>query len=111
MGRRFSDRVLRRWLATGRPSRVRRRLDADPVVGARLDSLSELSRDQTRAISVVVRPTPGFDERATAGVHRRLQSVELAALVADMVGAGVEVVRLLAAPPQPDQAERDADAD
>ena len=83
---RISDRTLRRWLRTGRPGRVVRRLD-DPDITARLDALTQLTRGEAEALATAVAPPPGMHDRLTERVAGRVDHETMTALV-DLCGLG-----------------------
>lgn len=98
MSRTPSDRTLRRWLATGRPRRVRRLIESRPEVAARLDALSELDGAHSDAIHGMVATPDGFSERVVASVQRRHEEHTAAAALADLLGLGFHVGSVLLEP-------------
>ena len=100
-----SDRTLRRWLSTGRPSRVETLLASDPTVARRLDRLTELDEAEAAALAEVVAPEDDFEDRVLAGVQRRRDGLETASLLTDLLGLGLFVGRAML--PDTDSPDRD----
>ena len=90
---RLSDRILRRWLATGRPSRVGRHVESDPAIAARLDALTALTGAQAGALEDLVTPEPRFEHRTAIGVQQRVAAYEAASTMLDLLGLGFHVGR------------------
>jgi hypothetical protein len=113
MRRRISERSLRRWLATGRPRWVGRRIDTDPLVMARVDSMTALEVDEVEALAALVTPHPDFAQRTAAGVRHRIDGLETLGVIADLVGLGWQTSRALIHDTEPevtfDDAQRDSD--
>ncbi len=97
---RLSDKTLRRWLRTGRPTRVERHLD-DPDVTARLELLTRLDAGEVAALRSLSEPGDGFEERVTAGASRRANN-ETAGLLIDLLGLGWHTTAAIAEPPGSD---------
>lgn len=95
MRRRVSDRVLRRWLETGRPTRISRALAFDAELAARLDAFTSLSTAYSEAIEKLVTPTVGFEERTAVRVRARIDGYGTASALVDLLGLGYHVGRAL----------------
>ena len=100
----MSDRVLRRWLATGRPARVGRALAADPDLAGRLDDLTALPVAYTAALEELVTPASGFEDRTAVKVKARVDGFGAASALVDLLGLGFHVGRALGG--QPDGGDR-----
>jgi len=83
---RISDRTLNRWLRTGRPRRVERRL-SDPDMTARLDAMTRLTSSEARALTDAIAPPPDLHERLAERVTRRVDGEIVSALI-DLYGLG-----------------------
>ena len=105
MTKRPSDRVLRRWLRTGRPRRVERRLDDDPAVQQRLETLTALDGRAVAAIDVVTTPLPGFRDRTATKVRERAADDDFFDVVLDLLGLGFHVGQAMARPDESDRHE------
>lgn len=103
MGRKASDRVLRRWLETGKPGWVDDAAASDPAIAQRLEAMSALSTDGRGALERLVEPRPDFEARVTAGVRSRIDNYGTASLLAEMVGLGFHVGRALFPPGDEDE--------
>ncbi len=93
MSRRVSDRALRRWLATGRPSRIARLVADDQSIAARLDELTSLTAGETTALEDLVTPSDDFERRTAIGVQQRVDAYGTTAAVVDLLGLGFHVGR------------------
>lgn len=91
MRRRISDRSLRRWLRTGRPRGVTRRLEVDETLRSRLEEMTRLDRSETSVLRRLTEPLPLFQERVEAGVRQMDDGKGTSALVADLLTLGVRV--------------------
>ncbi len=83
---RLPDRALRRWLRSGRPRRVERRL-GDPSVHNRLEEMTALGPSAREALDSLTAADADVIERVTEAVEERVDGGELAALI-DLVGLG-----------------------
>ena len=96
---RFSSRTLLRWLETGRPRRVSRRLGTDPALAERLEALTALRSGEAEALDQLLTPTDDFGDRVLAGVQERREVQGTGLVVFDLVGLGFHVGRALLEPP------------
>ena len=93
-----SDRLLKRWLKTGRPHRIERLLDSEPDVARRLEALTAIDETHRDVLSGLVAPGIDFEARTVAGVKKRSDAQNTASLVVDLVGLGVHLGRALSRP-------------
>ncbi len=111
MRRKVTDRSLRRWLDTGRPTRVGEAIETDPSVAERLEAMTALERVHTEAIDRLVTPQPDFTDRVSQGVRTRIDNYGTVSLMADLLGLGFHVGQaMLVTDENPDGSRPDSDA-
>ncbi len=91
---RISDRTLRRWLETGTPRRVGRRLHHDPGLERRIRSLSDLDAAQVEAIRIATAPPADLVRTTTHGVKRQLKDRGVVSTIGDFLGLGVRTAEV-----------------
>lgn len=93
-----SERTLRRWLASGKPSRVTRRLEWDGSLDARLDEISGFDEVSSDAFQRFMALPDDFEERTGAAVRGRIESASVGSLLADIATIAFRTGQVLAAP-------------
>lgn len=82
----ISDRTLLRWLQTGKPRRVTRRLD-EPRISERLEAMTRLSPAQVEALTEVLAPPEGLGPGLVDRLFGHDDSEALGVIV-DLCGLG-----------------------
>jgi len=90
-----SDRLLRRWLASGRPRWVGERIQSDPAVAARLETMTALDVEHVESLAALVQPAPAFPERVVVGMRARIDALETLGVIVDLMGVGWQTGRAL----------------
>ncbi len=90
-----SDRLLRRWLTSGRPRWVGKRIQTDPAVAARLETMTALDVEHVESLVALVQPAPAFPERVVVGMHARIDALETLGVIVDLMGVGWQTSRAL----------------
>lgn len=79
-----TDEALAAWLATGRPARVERHLDACDGCLARVDALSEIDAGVRSELVTVTAPPADLGPRTAVGVRGRLAAQEALSVVVEL---------------------------
>lgn len=97
MRRHPSKRALREWLSGERTDDIDAHIDSCERCAAVLEELEpeESSQAISDALAFVLSPPGDLTTRLQLGVAARLDSRQIAGVVADLFGAGLETSRLL----------------
>lgn len=79
-----TDEVLVTWLASGRPAKVERHLDACELCLERLDVLSDLDTGLRTELASVTEPPDDLAPRTAVGVQGRLAAQEAVSVIVEL---------------------------